>query len=162
MCSCSFSWSGSRAAPVWYLPFKNKKNFLLMSVSRLLEAWKMQECEGWRKDMTTFDKQFTAKSLQLHSKIILFKTLRSMKDWLYRLAFRKVNSLDTEAGMCFLCSFQMLSWPFQVRSAQQLTVYTQVMLKLLGVRHAQASAVCIALQLCRLTGRLQASFLDQI
>lgn len=28
----------------------------------------------------TFDKQFTAKSLELYGKIILFKTLRSMKD----------------------------------------------------------------------------------
>lgn len=146
---------------MWYLPFKNNENFLLMSVSRL-EAWKMQECEGWRKDMITFDKQFTAKSLELYGKIIFFKTLRSMKDWFYRLAFRKVNSLDIEAGMCFLWAFQMLPWPFQVRSAQQLTVYSPVMLKLLGVRHAQASAVCIGLELCHLTGRLQTSFLDQI
>lgn len=30
--------------------------------------------------MTTFGKQFTAKSLELYGKIILFKTLRSMKD----------------------------------------------------------------------------------
>lgn len=129
-----------------------------MSAFRL-EAWKVQEYESRRKDMTTFGKQFTAKSLELYGKIILFKTLRSMKDWLYKLAFRKVNSLKAVAGMCFLCAFQILPWPFQVRSAHSSLCYTEVML--LGVRHVQASAVCIALELCHLTSRLQTSLLDQ-
>lgn len=43
-----------------------------MSVSRL-EAWKMQEWKGRRNDATTFDKQFTAKSLELYGKIIFLK-----------------------------------------------------------------------------------------
>lgn len=154
---CSFHCAGSRATPAWNSHFRTQIKAFCRCRSPSWEHGRGQECNGRRRVTTTF---VSGSPLELYCKTILFKGLTSMPNCLSRLAFRNLNSLNSEMGMCFLC--EMLIECFGSEVPTDSLCMTLKSCRSCWERHAQLVTVCITLELWHLTNRLQISICNKL